>query len=67
MNYSGRTDWNEFLKLDKRNMTPYEFWNNIGNPKHVCAPMVDQSELSFRKLLSNYNCDLFYSPMIHSV
>ncbi len=60
-------DWKEFLKKDKRKMSPYEFWNAIGSPKHVLGPMVDQSELAFRKLVSNYNCDLFYTPMIHSV
>ena len=60
-------DWKEFLKKDKREMKPYEFWNAIGNPKHVLGPMVDQSELAFRKLVSRYNCDLYYTPMIHSV
>jgi tRNA-dihydrouridine synthase len=62
-----KMDTKEFLNMDKRQMKPYEFWELIGSPKYVCAPMVDQSELSFRKLLSNYNCDLYYTPMIHSV
>ena len=26
------------------------WWRSIGSPKHVCAPMVDQSELAFREL-----------------
>ena len=26
------------------------WWRSIGAPKHVCAPMVDQSELAFREL-----------------
>ncbi len=60
-------DLKEFLKIDKRSMNPYEFWNGIGSPKYVCAPMVDQSELAFRKLVSRYGCDLYYTPMIHSV
>ena len=43
--------------------TSYEFWQRIGSPKHVCAPMVDQSELSFRILAGRHGCDLVYSPM----
>ena len=64
---SDKINWKNFLEIDKRKLSPYEFWESIGNPKHVCAPMVDQSELSFRKLVSRYGCDLFYTPMIHSV
>jgi tRNA-dihydrouridine synthase len=48
-------------------LPPFEFWNNIGNPKYVCAPMVDQSELAFRTLVRKYGCDLTFTPMIHSV
>lgn len=48
-------------------MGPYEFWNSLNNPKYVCAPMVDQSELAFRKLCRKYNTHLTFTPMIHSV
>jgi tRNA-dihydrouridine synthase len=48
-------------------LPPYEFWHNLGNPKYVCAPMVDQSELAFRKITRKYGCDLTFTPMIHSV
>ena len=48
-------------------MAPFDFWNSIGNPKYVCAPMVDQSELPFRMLCRKYNTDLCFTPMIHSV
>ena len=27
----------------------FEFYRSIGSPKYVCAPMVDQSELAFRR------------------
>ena len=28
----------------------WDFWNSIGRPRFVCAPMVEQSELAFRIL-----------------
>ena len=31
----------------------WELWSQMGNPKFVCAPMVDQSELPFRLLASD--------------
>jgi hypothetical protein len=40
------------------------FWDAIGRPRYVCAPMVDQSELAFRQLVRRYGCELCYSPMV---
>ena len=32
----------------------YEWFKSIGSPKYVVAPMVEQSELTYRMLTSKY-------------
>jgi tRNA-dihydrouridine synthase 1 len=55
------------LKTKKpEKLTGYDFYRSIGSPKYLCAPMVDQSELSFRLLTRRYGCQLAYTPMFHS-
>eukprot|EP00636_Phaeomonas_parva_P015322 CAMPEP_0118853028 /NCGR_PEP_ID=MMETSP1163-20130328/1768_1 /TAXON_ID=124430 /ORGANISM="Phaeomonas parva, Strain CCMP2877" /LENGTH=352 /DNA_ID=CAMNT_0006785509 /DNA_START=205 /DNA_END=1260 /DNA_ORIENTATION=- len=49
-----------------KDMTPWEFYEHIGSPKLVCAPMVNASELPFRMLTRRYGADLCYTPMFHS-
>ena len=44
----------------------WEWWRSIGSPRHVCAPMVDQSECAFRTLCRDLGTDLCYTPMIHA-
>jgi len=36
-------------------------------PLFICAPMVRYSKLPFRKLVSRFNCDLTYTPMIYAM
>ena len=49
-----------------QNSSAYEFYNSIGAPKFVLAPMVEQSELAFRMLTRKYGTQLCYSPMLYS-
>lgn len=37
-----------------RKLTGYELWEQMGAPKYVVAPMVDQSELAFRMMTRKY-------------
>ena len=47
----------------------HTFWDDLGRPRCVVSPMVDQSELAFRMLCRRYHGGaplLCYTPMIHS-
>lgn len=42
----------------------WDWWRRIGSPRYTCAPMVNNSELAFRRLVRSHGCQLTYSPMI---
>ncbi|KAF3926919.1 hypothetical protein ABW20_dc0106095 [Dactylellina cionopaga] len=42
------------------------FYESIGSPRRIVAPMVDASELAWRILSRKYNADAAYSPMFHA-
>ncbi|KAL9102389.1 MAG: hypothetical protein Q9163_002455 [Psora crenata] len=60
------------LFMTRRKLTGREFYESLGSPKVVLAPMVDQSEFAWRKLTRSFwDRDsskplLAYSPMLHA-
>lgn len=47
-------------------MTPYEFYESIGNPKYFVAPMVEHSELAYRMQCRKYGAPVVFTQMIHA-
>lgn len=46
--------------------TSTNFFESIGRPKFISAPMVEQSELAFRILVRRHGVDLAYTQMMHA-
>ena len=47
-------------------LSPYEFWDKIGRPKTVVAPMVDHCDLAYRMLTRKYGAELVYTQMYNA-
>lgn len=59
-------DTEEPVTKHRRRLRRWDWWEAMGSPKYVTAPMVDQSELAFRMMTRKYGADLAYTPMINS-
>ena len=49
---------------DSRVQRAWTHWNNLGRPKLIVAPMVDNSELPFRMLCRKYGDQAAYTPLV---
>lgn len=42
------------------------FWQDLGSPKFISAPMVDQSNMAWRVFVRRHGVDLTFTQMVHS-
>ena len=51
---------------DTARLSPFAFWEKIGQPKTVVAPMVDHSDLAYRMMTRKYGAELVFTQMFNS-
>lgn len=59
------TENDNMESIQERKLTPQEFYQKIGSPRYIVAPMVDQSDLSFRMMTRKYGANLTYTQMFN--
>lgn len=42
------------------------FFNSLGSPQKIVAPMVDHSGLAYRMMCRKYGAELVYTQMFHA-
>jgi len=52
--------------LPRKRSNTHWYWNKLGRPVTVQAPMVSQSDLPFRMLLRKHGTDLCFSQMMQA-
>jgi tRNA-dihydrouridine synthase 1 len=45
---------------------PYDFWREMGSPRTVVAPMVDNSDLAFRMQTRKYGAEITFTQMLNA-
>eukprot|EP01060_Flectonema_neradi_P018038 TRINITY_DN24855_c0_g1_i1.p1 TRINITY_DN24855_c0_g1~~TRINITY_DN24855_c0_g1_i1.p1 ORF type:complete len:387 (+),score=68.29 TRINITY_DN24855_c0_g1_i1:69-1229(+) len=60
------TGESEIKRKKSEKVVGWSWWESIGSPEKVAAPLVNQSEKCFREVVRRYGVQLCYTPMMLS-